>query len=133
MKTITLAGIETIRSELDALLAKYNKENAHGLIVSLGNGSYTDKSVTFKTTAAVKMEGIPDGVDLTKQALDFLKYAKLLGLKESDLGRKFNVKGVEFMLCGYKPRSSKLPFVAKKTDGEEFVFPKEFILKQFAA
>ncbi|SUJ10471.1 hypothetical protein [Shewanella morhuae] len=100
MKTITLAGIATIRSELDALLAKYNKENPHGLIVSLGNGSYTDKSVTFKTTAAVKMEGIPDGVDLTKQALDFLKYAKLLGLKESDLGRKFNVKGVEFMLCG---------------------------------
>lgn len=31
MKAIIVAGITTIRSELDALLSKYNNENSHGL------------------------------------------------------------------------------------------------------
>ena len=33
MKAIIVAGITTIRSELDALLSKYNNDNSHGLTV----------------------------------------------------------------------------------------------------
>ncbi|GIU41016.1 hypothetical protein TUM3794_20410 [Shewanella colwelliana] len=133
MKQITKTAAKTIRHELNAILEQYNKENKHGLTVTLGDASYTENSITFKTTAAVKIEGIPAEIEPTKKALDFLNYAELLGLNKSDLGRKFISNGREFTLCGYKPRSTKRPFVAKAPDGQDYVFEREFILNQFKA
>lgn len=113
MKTIKPSNIKIIREELKVLLEKYNSENEHGLTLSLGDATYNEHSVTFKTTATIALEGIPQVIEPTPEAASFLREAKLYGLQPSDLGREFVADKTTYRIVGLKPRNRSLPIIAE--------------------
>ncbi|QIR16633.1 hypothetical protein [Shewanella aestuarii] len=132
MNLITQAEAKLIRKELTALLEQYNQTNAHGLTVALGNASFSDHQITFSTTAITKIEGTGD-IKPSKEAGDFLTYAEYLGLSKDDLGKPFSASGREFKLCGYKPRSTKYPFLGQDDEGNVYKFTSKVVLSAFNA
>ncbi|MFV7771716.1 hypothetical protein [Shewanella marisflavi] len=113
MKTINKDNIAIIRAELGELLEQYNSNNKHGLTLTIGNASYNDQTVTFKTTATVALEGLPEGMAQTPEAANFLKYAETYGLKTSDLNRVFKSGSREYRIVGLKPNNRANPIIAE--------------------
>ncbi len=123
MKVINTQNIKTIRDELNQLLAQYNRDNKHGLTVTLGDASYNAHSVTIKTTATVTLDGLPEGVPQTPEAADFLQYAEEYGLKTTDLGRVFKSGTREYRIVGLKPKNHSLPIIAEdKQSNRQYKF-----------
>ncbi|MCZ4337642.1 hypothetical protein [Shewanella colwelliana] len=118
MKIIKPSNIKIIRKELKVLLEKYNSENEHGLTLSLGDATYNEHSVTFKTTATIALEGIPQGIEPTPEAASFLQDAKFYGLQPSDLGREFVEGKNTYRIVGLKPKNRSLPIIAVDLQSE---------------
>lgn len=113
MKTINKDNIAIIRAELGELLEQYNSNNKHGLTLTIGDASYNAQTVTFKTTATVALEGLPEGMPQTPEAANFLQHAETYGLKTTDLGRVFKTGGREYRIVGLKPKNRTLPIIAE--------------------
>ena len=93
----------------------------HGIVIKVGNGSYTEATVTFKLELATIDK---TGTVQSKEAQDFKMYALLFGLKTENLGQSFlDYSGEKFTVIGAKPRSTKFPILVEDSKGKRFKFP----------
>tara|TARA_B100001245_G_C22712463_1_gene346619 strand:- start:180 stop:575 length:396 start_codon:yes stop_codon:yes gene_type:complete len=98
-----------------AMKAMEEVMKSHGVKVERGGGTYDPAAGTL----GIKFTFTLDGAD-GKEVADFNRYNYQFPAYE--IGATFKSNGHIFTLAGYKPRSSKRPFVAKRSDGKEFVF-----------
>ena len=87
-------------------------ESELGVTFSRGTGKYDDATFSLTVTAT---ENSSDGKSQDKDSLDLSRYASSLGLTPEDLERDFKIMGDAYVLCGFKSRNRKYPFIAKKT------------------
>lgn len=112
------ATLRAISTDAEAALASVAKK--HGVQIDVGGIRYNADHATMKVEIAAIAS---DGTAKTKEATDFERYADSYGLKASDLGREFNYLGDTFTLIGAKPRSTKYPLLAKRSDGKVYKLP----------
>ena len=124
MTTFDRVTLRVLREEIDAALKAV--ADKHGISLTLGKITFAGDG----STMSGKIEGAVarDGQVQTKEAVDFLKYAEVYGLKAEDLGRQFVSKGRWFEITGLRPKAPKRPVLARGVaDGQTYVFPVEMI------
>jgi hypothetical protein len=110
--------IRLLRSDLDAALKAVGEK--FGINLQTGNARFTSDNVTFKVEASLTLQ---DGTAVPKEASEFVRYAKLLGLAAEDLGRTFGFNGSTYKIVGAKTTSRKYPILAKNlSNGKTFKF-----------
>jgi hypothetical protein len=82
-----------------------------------------DMKIKFKV-----VENSATGEKRTPQQLDWQKYAKLLGLPESALGKLITLGGKHYTIIGRKPSCGK-PVVVRRSDGKDFRTTVDSVLK----
>lgn len=108
----------------EALGADYIVKKASG-------GTYDSHSMTFKIEIRERVEH-ESGVPLTKEAQDFLDYAKYCPtLATTDLGKKFELgsKGTH-RVTGYRRRARKFPMLVQNVSTGEVVCYKQTYIEQ---
>ena len=116
IKSFDRPALKALRVSLDSALAKVAAE--HGISISAGNISFTSETATIKLNAGVINAS---GVTVTKEAKDFDRYKSLVGLGELNVGDTITIKGNEYTIAGYKPRSKKSPvLVTKVSNGSTY-------------
>ena len=113
---------DVLNEELQACAEKL------GLVISIGNATYTDTNVTFKVECAEISE---DGTVMNKEASDFKSGAYLYGLEPEDFGREFESNGKVFKIVGLKARSRKYPVIGEDVQGKRFKFPETVVKRGF--
>lgn len=113
------------------LLEKKLKELADelGVNISVGNASFarTGENVTYKIEMALLAA---NGEPINQESVEFAKYAILLGLKPTDLNRKFIYLGEEYTVIGLRPRATKNNISVRRTKGMKmFVVPAGIVKK----
>lgn len=102
---ISKLQLEKLRKQLKGALEELNKNEDVDFSFSLGKFVYSDHSVEIKLSATVKGE---NGQVQSKEELDFITYADILGLKKEDLNRKVTLKGDgDYIIRGYKVNARK--------------------------
>lgn len=117
MDRATLKAIRQAIEEVD--LSEI--EGQFDIDIRLGDAKFSpyDGTATFK----LEISSVVDGEVKTQEAVDFERYATSEGLEPSDLGKTVLLHGEEHELIGYKPRSRKYPFLAKrKRDGKVYKY-----------
>lgn len=115
-KTLADAAVDAIQKKLDDrnYQARWTRANIGS------NGMCT---FTIEVSAITEA-----GIALTREASDLLRFARTLGLPENALGLEFDYGRERFQLVGFKPKSTKYPFLAKKlSDSKVYKLP-EFIV-----
>ena len=119
----TETQVEQIRVELteamNKVLAKYDSK------VNIGSITYGE-TLSAKFTAARTSENEHGEYTNTKEAIEFKRRAKGLGLKENVLNEKCHYKGDVYVVQGYKSRSRKYPIMFRK-NGDPYVASVEFM------
>jgi hypothetical protein len=94
-----------------------NKYNAN---IKAGKINYTNTNFTLDLQVSKKeINGKPF------EQVEFENYAILYGFSKEDYNRTFNMNGKTFTLYGFKPRASKMPVLARGTDGKNYKFGVE--------
>jgi hypothetical protein len=126
IKKLDKENLPILRSEIDIALQPI--ADKYGIKLSAGNASFSEFSATFKLEVATAQ----DGNFITKEGQNFLNHAKYLGLSEDFLNKEFDWFGSKYILTGYKPRSSKYPFIANKiSDGRSYKLPKTAVKAEY--
>ena len=103
--------------EIGATVTQLLREamEAHGVTVKRGSGSYDPEAGTLgiRFTFSVAGADAPEIVEFNRYQYRFPAYK---------LGDLFKVNGNTYTLAGYKPRATKRPFIAKRIDGQSYVF-----------
>lgn len=85
-------------------------------------------STTDIATMKVQISAIAaDGTAKTKEATDFERNAVRYGLQPSDLGREFPCEGVDWVIVGAKPRSTKYPLLVQSPNGNIFYMSVDLV------
>lgn len=119
---------QVLRSALVAALASV--EESLGVKIEVGAMSF-DRGRTFtaKLSAVIQKEGEPT---MTTEALEFQRYADMIGLKKEDLGQTFTSAGKRYTVSGMSSGKSKNPIFATRTDnGKTYRFPVYVIQHAF--
>lgn len=119
---------QVLRSALVAALAQI--EESLGVKIEVGSMSF-DRGRTFtaKLSAVIQQEGEPT---ITTEALEFQRFADMLGLKKEDLGQTFTQGGKRYTVTGMSKGRSKMPIFAKREDnGKTYKFPVYAVLHGF--
>lgn len=90
----------------------------HGVDLKLGNAKFTEIDCTFQLKGNVQDAG--DGRPAA--AVEWDRYRNRYGLHDVEFGDAFHFRGVQYNVCGIKPRSPKYPILAKDLSGEVFKF-----------
>lgn len=110
-------NLATLRVDIDAAVKVLNEKYAEqGVLFSLGRGSFSPETCTFKLDLAVKGDSDAESPQDVKAARDW-KECEFLGLKPEWLGAKFMYGRREVQVIGYIAARSKFPILAKETDG----------------
>ena len=118
ISNIDSAALTVIRKALEPALQEIGE--VYGLTVTTGRGSYGGETGTKTIELATLGE---NGEVESAQAKDFKKYASMVGLEPTDLGRRFVSNGEEFEVSGLKTRNRKYPVIATKvSNGKSFKF-----------
>lgn len=110
---------------LNSILEQHADELAAiGVGVSIGHGSYSDTLLTYKLELGILGEG---GKVATKAAEDFKRYSFEIDesiIEAFNNQTPFNISRErgQFIIAGYKPRSSKYPFVVQSVDNPDNQF-----------
>ena len=88
--------------------------------------TYDDTSFTVKIEVRENVVH-ESGVVMTKEANDFLRYVRVIGMAKSDLGRVIEVRGSDYRIVGYRSRARKFPILVEivKT-GEKKAFALDY-------
>lgn len=100
------------REEIKKAVANVEKE--FGVEVEFGNITYAQNEFNIKTT-------VHNGSVEDSKKQDFLKYAKIYGFDESDLGKKFIFKGRKTWIIGFEPTRRKYPVLVEDETGKQFL------------
>ena len=118
ISNIDSPALTVIRKALEPALQEIGEQ--YGLTVTTGRGSYGGETGTMTIELATLGE---NGEVESAQAKDFKKYASMVGLEPTDLGRRFVSNGEEFEVSGLKTRNRKYPVIATKvSNGKSFKF-----------
>ena len=108
-----------IKEALKAVAEKY------GVNIDIKGSRFSDSNCTTKLEIATIAES---GEVLTKEAIDFNRYALSQFRITKKLGDRFTFKYEEYEITGLAPRSMKYPVLAKNIkNGKTFKFPLHVI------
>ena len=102
--------VRELRTVLEAAL----KDIAPGLIVSVGNATFSVSDVTFK----VKVVEAGNPEEALK--VEWAKSCRFFGLTPEDFGCTVLVGATPYTLVKINSRSPKNPFIGKRADGKMF-------------
>lgn len=109
--TFTKAQTRLLAAEATAALEAVAAR--HGTTLTYKGGTYDTSFAALRFEFAVGEGG--------REAADFKRWALMLGLKETDLGRTFTARGATYTVVGYVPRG-RYRILAKRGDGRTFRF-----------
>jgi len=102
------AAVKNLRDDINAALSAVSSK--YGIQLSVGNATFTSNNVTYKVQAAVKAS---DGMVMTKEASAFNTYGKYQ-LPGFNLGQTIILQGNEYVISGWKPKSTKSPVLVTR-------------------
>lgn len=119
------------KSLLDLIEARINtaiKEVGEDLgidIKTTGNGSYSDTNFTLKVECSLKSD---DGVVVTTERSNFIKYGAMYGFKKEDIDKIFKYQGKNYKITGLKSRRQKNPIVCTQIENNMlYKFPTSIV------
>lgn len=117
--------LDTILEEARAALAPVAER--HGLVLQRKHCSYqsSEAPVAFKFVVPERNE---DGSAISPSETEFRRYASRFGLDPESFGQAFNYNGVDFRICGIKPKARRLPVLARNFDGKVYSFTAKVVL-----
>ena len=114
------ANLQALRQDMNAALAKIEKQ--YGIKINVGNASFTNNEVTFKTKCNTIGKG---GAAQTKEASQWKLYAELNGVGQFSVGDRITLQGRIFSIEGWNTRAKKSPVMIKEVaTGQTFKCPK---------
>ena len=112
-------NLATLRNDIDEALRSVGEQ--HGITFTFNSIRYSDNMFSTRLEARV-------GEDSTEHARnDWNKNYWKIGLQKEDFGKTFVYGGQSYTVVGIKPRSSKFPVIAERSDGKKFKMPVEVI------
>lgn len=96
----------------------------HGLTVKWKGGTIDGPSVTMKMEFAETGEA---GVIMSREAVDFQRYAVRYDLDPDDLGAAFMASMGRVVIVGLKPRATKMPILVETEDGKRYKMAAEAV------
>ncbi len=117
VKEIDRNLIEKLRDEISHCLEPIGEK--YGIELKAGRCGFSPSNFTLKLEGSLVSE---DGVALTKEAVDFKKYAHWHGLEPEDLGKTFVHTNVVHTITGLRTRAKKYPITVVDAKGGEFNF-----------
>lgn len=112
--------LQALRQDMNHVLKAI--ELQYGIKVHVGNASFTDNEVTFKT----KCNTIgASGTAITKEAQNWKLYAELNGVGQFSIGDRITIQGKVFTIEGWNTRARKSPVMIKEVGtGKNYKCPK---------
>lgn len=115
---LTKKEFESFRMEAEKALSDIAKK--YNVDIKAGKIKYTNNS--FNLDLQINKKEI-DGKSF--EQVEFEKYCSLYGFRPEDYNKTFTMQGKQFSICGFKPRASKMPVLAKSNDGKIYKFGQE--------
>jgi len=101
--------LKALREDMNQVLKAI--ELQYGIKVHVGNASFTDNEVTFKTKCNTVSEG---GTVITKEAQNWPLYAELNGVGQFSIGDRITLQGKVFEITGWNTRAKKSPVMIRE-------------------
>jgi hypothetical protein len=125
MATITKDLMRAIRIDVNSALVAVGQK--HGVVLTLGNGTFTADNAHFKLNVAAVSS---DGNVITKEAADLKLYQRTLGLTDAQLTQVFTLAGKAHVLCGFRRHATTNPFLIKCIANDKvYLAPRESVLR----
>lgn len=115
-------NLKAIRADIDAALAAVAAK--HGIKLATGKCTYEPSAATFKVEAATLTE---TGDAMTKEAVDFVRYAPLWNLSPGMLFATFTSRGESYKIIGAMPRRKAQILTRNLATGKLYTFSKDYI------
>jgi len=109
IKEFNKQNLKSLRQDMNAALAKLEKQ--YGIQINVGNASYSDNEVTFKTKCNTVSK---EGTAITKEAQNWPLYAELNGVSQFSIGDRIALQGKIFSIEGWNTRAKKAPVMIKE-------------------
>ena len=109
IKQFDRKNLKALRQDMNAALAAI--EAQYGIKIHVGNASFSDNEVTFKTKCNTISEG---GKAQTKEANQWKMYAELNGVGQFSVGDRVQINGRIFEIEGWNTRAKKKPVMIKE-------------------
>ena len=109
IKEFNKQNLKNLRQDMNAVLAKLEKQ--YGIQINVGNASYSDNEVTFKTKCNTVSK---EGTAITKEAQNWPLYAELNGVSQFSIGDRIALQGKIFSIEGWNTRAKKAPVMIKE-------------------
>lgn len=123
VNSLDRASVRQINSEIESALKAVAEK--YGVAIKVGNSRFSNNNCTTKIEIATIAES---GEVLTKEAVDFNRYASSMFQITKKLGDTFEFRYDTYEIVGLKPRSSKYPVLAKNlSNNKTFKFPANAI------
>jgi hypothetical protein len=124
IKEFNKNNLKALRQDMNAALAKL--EAQYGIQINVGNASYSDNEVTFKTKCNTISAS---GTVITKEAQNWSLYAELNGVGQFSIGDRITLQGKVFEIAGWNTRAKKSPVMIKEVGtGKGYKCPKEVLM-----
>ncbi len=109
--------LRTLRTEIDAALEVVGEK--YGIILKGGNAKYTAQNFTMKIEGSVVSS---DGTEITRDAVNFQRYAGVFGFQPDDLGRAVKLSdGKTYTISGLRPSAPKRPILLRDARGRDII------------
>lgn len=123
VNSLDRTSVRQINSEIESALKAVAEK--YGVAIKVGNSRFSNNNCTTKIEIATVAES---GEVLTKEAVDFNRYASSMFQITKKLGDTFEFRYDTYEIVGLKPRSSKYPVLAKNlSNNKTFKFPANAI------
>ena len=117
-------NLKALRQDMNAALKAI--EAQYGIQINVGNASFSDNEVTFKTKCNTIGEG---GKAQTKEANQWKLYAELNGVGQFSVGDRVTIQGQVFTIEGWNTRAKKSPVMIKDVaTGKSYKCPKNVLV-----
>lgn len=129
--------LRNLRTDVEAALIAVGKR--HGVLLTLGNASFTSDAATFKlavapatkeAAAAVASGASPKDV---QAAADYKELAQAYGLHVDWLNRTFQHGGSTLRVVGLLPNKRKNCVLVEGTGGGRYIMPPEDLHRGFGS
>ena len=119
-------NLKALRQDMNAALKAI--EAQYGIKISVGNASFSDNEVTFKTKCNTISKG---GKPQTKEAANWKLYATMEGLSQFSVGDRVEIQGRIFTIEGWNTRAKKSPVIIKEVaTGNNFKCTKSALMNK---
>jgi hypothetical protein len=119
--------LKTLRTALDSALKPVGEQ--YGIVLSLGTISFSDADFRVRLTGALA-QGAGGAGKVDKSRKEFERYADLLGLNKTDLGKTFTFRGKRYEIVGAKLSARKYPILAKQVgNGRVYKFQERDVAR----